>query len=163
MTTGSKENYVEAKPCSCQGLNRNCFRCEGSGRYFPKLLVSPEFNEFAYRAKIKKEMVLAKKCLLKKEKAEKIISPKPKSMLEKKIVTLALGKETKRLFDKLKFKPSLPVDKYAGLIWKEAYYCTKCNKYLKRVELVSHYNHFEQILEKPTSKSPTKVGQKNKK
>lgn len=74
--------------------------------------------------------------------------------LKKSIVAPALNKKTKRLFDKLKFKPTLPVDKYSGLIWTEAYYCTKCNKYLKRVELVNHYKHFEQILHKPISKLP---------
>lgn len=159
--SGSKEAYVGPKPCSCEGLNPNCFKCYGLGMYVPRQPFTPEFNEVAYRAREKKQADLAKKRLLKKD--EMITSPKVKPILKKKINTLTLGKKTKKLFDKLKLAPRVPVDKYAQLTWTEPYYCTNCDKYLTRVQLSAHSQHFDQILERPNSKSLTNIEQKKSK
>ena len=83
--TNSGSTYMDAgpKPCSCEGLNPNCFKCYGLGMYVPRQPFTPEFDEVAYRAREKKQADLAKKQLLKKEKDAQIISPKKKPILKK--------------------------------------------------------------------------------
>lgn len=54
MNKDSEKKFDQTQTCSCQGLNQNCFKRYGSGMYLPKQGPAPEFDEAAYRTRIKK-------------------------------------------------------------------------------------------------------------
>lgn len=132
---GEKEKDVWGTPCSCQGLNPNCFKCGGFGM-LPEPPVIPEFDEFGGLATVKwsksgKSYVIdgdkkGSSAVVKRKK------PATPTKNKRKVVEVTLLNEIK--------KPADQVSSYS-------YYCSQCKEYLKPFQLFDHSQHVEKILQ----------------